>query len=435
MKLRLRGGLRWLYPGMRIKRWVLLSLASMGLFVLGLLEVIGAERVRQLYELLPKSPTAREAIVSLAMLAGIFGFGLGLNQLVRSIARGVAPGRHEKPADMIFRTRLLERGPRVVALGGGTGLSTLLRSLKEKTANITAVVTVMDDGGSSGRLRAELDVLPPGDVRNCILALAADEEQMAELLQHRFKGGGELAGHSLGNLLLVGLEQATGGFDRAIEAMSHVLAIRGEVLPATLTKTHLVARMEDGEWLEGESRISADPRRIEEIALADENVKPYEKVLEAISRADLILLGPGSLFTSIIPNLLVDGISDEIEKAPAEKVLVANLMTQPGETDGFTLCDHLRVLDQYISVGSFDSILVNDATPPEEILAGYQEERADLVRDDLRDDNEYGLTVIRADLIGTAQLEGKLTVKHDPKKLARVIVENTRAFSRHQPNP
>ncbi len=435
MKLRLPGGLRWLYPGMQIKRWVLLSLASMGVFVLGLLEVIGAERVRRLYELLPKSPTARGVIVSLAMILGIFGFGLGLNRLVRSIARGVAPGRREKPSDMIFRTRLLERGPRVVALGGGTGLSTLLRGLKEKTANITAVVTVMDDGGSSGRLRAELDVLPPGDVRNCILALAADEERMAELLQHRFRGGGELAGHSLGNLLLVGLEQATGGFDRAIEAMSQVLAIRGEVLPATLTKTHLVARMEDGERLEGESRISADPRRIEEIALAAENVKPYEKVLEAISRADLILLGPGSLFTSIIPNLLVDGISDEIEKAPAEKMLVANLMTQPGETDGFTLCDHLRVLDQYISVRSFDSILVNDALPPKEILAGYQEERAAPVEDDIRDDNEYGLTVIRADLIGTAQLEGKLTVKHDPKKLARAIVENSRAFSHHQASP
>ncbi len=435
MKLNLRGWLRWFYPGMQIKRWILLSLASMGIFVLGLLEVIGAERVRRLYELLPKGQAARGAIVSFAMLIGLFGFGLGLNRLVRSIARGVAPGRREKPADMIFRTRLLEKGPRVVALGGGTGLSTLLRGLKEKTANITAVVTVMDDGGSSGRLRAELDVLPPGDVRNCILALAADEERMAELLQHRFKGGGELEGHSLGNLLLVGLEQATGGFDRAIEAMSQVLAIRGEVLPATLTKTHLVARMEDGEWLEGESRISADPRKIEKIALAAENVKPYDRVLEAISRADLILLGPGSLFTSIIPNLLVEGISEEIEQSPAEKMLVANLMTQPGETDGFTLCDHLRVLDQYVSVRSFDSILVNDARPPEEILSGYREEKADLVKDDLRGDNEYGLTVIRADLIGTAQLEGKLTVKHDPKKLARAIVENSRAFSHRQATP
>ncbi|MCD6141482.1 YvcK family protein [Candidatus Bipolaricaulota bacterium] len=427
------GWLRWLYPGMRIKRWLALSGVSMGLFVLGLLEVIGAERIRRLYSLLPPAGAARAVIVGIAMGLGIFGFGLGLNRLVRSIAHGVAPGRREKPGDMIFRTRLLERGPRVVAIGGGTGLSTLLRGLKEETANITAVVTVMDDGGSSGRLRAELDVLPPGDVRNCIIALAADEARMAELLQHRFRGGGELAGHSLGNLLLVGLEQATGGFDRAVEAMSQILAIRGEVLPATLTKCHLVARMEDGEWVEGESRISSDPRRIEEIRLSKEDVPPYGRVLEAISRADLILLGPGSLYTSIIPNLLVNGIADEIERAPAEKFLVANLMTQPGETDGFTLRDHLRVLDQYVSVQAFDGILVNNALPPEEILTGYRAERAAPVADDLEEENEYGLSVVRADLIGTATLEGKVTVKHDPRKLARAIVENTRAFA-HRPS-
>lgn len=431
MKLRLRGGLRWLYPGMHVKRWVTLSLVSMGIFVLGLLQVIGAERIRRLYELLPRNGIVQEAIVAVAMLTGVFGFGLGLARLVRSVAHGVAPKRQEKTADLIYRTRLLERGPRVVALGGGTGLSTLLRGLKEETANITAVVTVMDDGGSSGRLRAELDVLPPGDVRNCILALATDEARMASLLQHRFRNGGELAGHSLGNLLLVGLEQATGGFDRAIEAMSQVLAIRGEVLPATLTKTHLVARMEDGEWIEGESRISADPRRIEEIKLAADRVEPYAKVLEAIARADLILLGPGSLYTSIIPNLLVSGIAAAIERAPAEKMLVANLMTQPGETDGFTLCDHLRVLNRYIKVHTFDAVLVNSALPTEEILAGYREERAVPVVDDLRDGNEYGLAVIRTDLLGTVEIEGKLTVKHDPKKLARAIVTHARAFSRH----
>ncbi len=432
MKIRLAGGLRWLYPGMHVKRWVTLALAAMGLFVLGLLEVVGADQVRHLYELLPEGFSARAAIAAAAMVVGAVGFGVGLARLVRSIAHGVAPGKEGKPADLIFRTRLLERGPRVVAIGGGTGLSTLLRGLKEETANITAVVTVMDDGGSSGRLRAELDVLPPGDVRNCIIALAANEEKMANLLQHRFHGGGELAGHSLGNLLLVGLEQATGGFDRAIEAMSHILAIRGEVVPATLTKCHLVARMEDGEWIEGESKISSDPRRIEEIRLSQQHVKPYDRVLEAISHADLILLGPGSLYTSIIPNLLVDGISEEIERATAEKVLVANLMTQPGETDGFTLSDHLRVLNHYIAVHTFDAVLVNATLPAEEIISGYREERAAPVADDLVDGNEYGVTVIRTDLLGTAELEGKLTVKHDPKKLARAIAAHTRTFSHHQ---
>jgi uncharacterized cofD-like protein len=319
----------------------------------------------------------------------------------------------------------------VVAIGGGTGLSTLLRGLKEETANITAVVTVMDDGGSSGRLRSELDVLPPGDVRNCILALAEDEERMARLFQYRFLGGADLKGHSLGNLLLVGLEQATGGFDRAIEEMSLILNTRGQVLPATLEKTRLLAQMEDQVWVEGESHITADPRRIVRISLSSENVLPYSRVIDEIERADLILLGPGSLFTSLIPNLLIDGIARAIADARAEKLLVANLMTQPGETDRFTLKDHLQALAEYIDLRSFDSILVNNVSPTEELLSGYREEAAEPIINDLEEENEYDLQVVLADLVGTIEMDGKSTVKHDPKKLARAIVRYTHTFSRH----
>ena len=430
MRLHLKGGLRWLYPGMRVKRWTLLALLSMALIVFALLETVGKERIRELYRLVPEAVAARYALIGLFLLVGIAGFAIGVLCLVRSIARGVAPGRDKKPSDLIYRTRVLERGPRVVALGGGTGLATLLRGMKEFTSNLTAVVTVMDDGGSSGRLRTELDVLPPGDVRNCILALAEDEERIARLFQHRFCGTTGLDGHSLGNLLLVGMEQATGGFDRAIEEMSAILNVRGRVLPATLTKAHLVARMVDGEWVEGESRITSDPRRIERIALSVQRVQPYEQVLEAISRADLVVLGPGSLFTSLIPNLLVNGIAAAIEKAAAEKVLVANLMTQPGETTGFTLRDHLHVLQEYIDLRYFDSIIVNTGIPNQEVLVGYLEESAEPVKDDLEEKNEYGMQVIRDGLLGLIELEGKSTVKHDPRKLARVIVRHTRAFSR-----
>ncbi len=430
MNLHLRGGLRWLYPGMRVKRWILLTLFSMAFIVFGLLELVGKESIRELYRLVPEAVAARNALIGFLFLVGIVGFAVGILQLVRSVARGVAPGRGAKPSDLIYRTRLLEKGPRVVALGGGTGLSTLLRGMKEVTSNLTAVVTVMDDGGSSGRLRAELDVLPPGDVRNCILALAEEEERIERLFQHRFGGTAGLDGHSLGNLLLVGMEQATGGFDRAIEEMSAILNVRGRVLPATLTKTHLIAQMADGEWVEGETRITSDPRRIERIDLSAKNVEPYGRVLEAIARADLVLLGPGSLFTSLIPNLLVGGVSSAIEKAAAEKILVANVMTQPGETTGFNLSDHLRILHEYIDLHCFDGVIVNTSLPSEDLLAGYLEESAEPVKDDLGEENEYRLQVIRADMLGMIELEGRLTVKHDPRKLTRVIVRHARAFSR-----
>jgi len=233
MNLRLRGSLRWLYPGMRVKRWAFLALFSVTLIVFALLEVVGKERIREVYRFVPESAVARFALIGLFLLVGIVGFAVGVSRLVRSVARGVAPWKVEKPSDMIFRTRVLEKAPRVVAFGGGTGLSTLLRGMKEVTSNLAAVVTVMDDGGSSGRLRAELDVLPPGDVRNCILALAEDEARIERFFQHRFRGTPGFDGHSLGNLLLVGMEQATGGFDRAIEEMCSILNVRGRVLPAT----------------------------------------------------------------------------------------------------------------------------------------------------------------------------------------------------------
>lgn len=429
MSLRLRGRLRWLYPGMRVKRWVLLSLSSMGLIVFALLKLLGKERVGEIYHLLPIAGAMRHVLIGLVFAAGIAGFGLAISRLVRSVACGVAPGRTEKPAEIIYRTRVLERGPRVVALGGGTGLSTLLRGMKRETANLTAVVTVMDDGGSSGRLRSELDVLPPGDVRNCILALAEDEDRMARLFQHRFSGRTDFAGHSVGNLLLVGLEQATGGFDRAIEEMSHILNIRGRVLPSTLKKTNLLAQMEDQTWIEGESSIAGDPRRIVQIKLSDKSAPPYDLVLKEIERADLIILGPGSLFTSLIPNLLVDRISQSIVAAAAEKIVVANLMTQPGETDRLSLKDHLSILNQYLEIRSFDSIIINDALPEEDLLTGYREEEAEPVTNDLEEENKYALKVIRTDLLGTIALAGKTTLKHDPRKLARTIVRHTRVFS------
>ncbi len=434
MTWRPRGVLRWLYPGMGVKRWLGLAFLSMAVLTLALLYAFGIDLMRFLYRSFPLTQTARYGLAAAALLVGIAAFLYAILRLVRSVARGVAPDSHEKMTAAVYRTRVLERAPHVVAIGGGTGLSTLLRGLKQLTANITAVVTVTDDGGSSGRLRDEIDVLPPGDVRNCLLALAEDESRLSDYFQHRFDAPPELAGHSLGNLILVGLEQATGGFDRAIEAMSYFLNVRGRVLPATLTKTHLVARFADGDTVEGESRIGHDGRRVDRLWLSTTPVPAYEHVLEAIADADLIILGPGSLFTSLVPNLLVDSIANAIESAAAEKALVANLMTQPGETDGFKLSDHLRALGGYIRVQEFDLLLVNSARPTEPILAGYKSEAAEPVEDDLPTPNEYGLRVIREDLIGIADLAGKATVKHDPEKLARAIARHTRTFARRAGN-
>lgn len=434
MNWRPRGVLRWLYPGMRVKRWLGLSFLSTAVLTLALLYAFGIDLMRFLYRSFPLAQPTRYGLAAVALLGGVAAFLYAILKLVRSVARGVAPDSHEKMAAAVYRTRVLERAPRVVAIGGGTGLSTLLRGLKQITANITAVVTVTDDGGSSGRLRDEIDVLPPGDVRNCLLALAEDESRLSDYFQHRFDSPPELAGHSLGNLVLVGLEQATGGFDRAIEAMSHFLNVRGRVLPATLTRTHLVARFSDGEVVEGESRIGHDGRRVERLWLSTTPVPAYERVLEAIGDADLILLGPGSLFTSLVPNLLVDSIAGAIEAAGAEKVLIANLMTQPGETDGFKLSDHLRALEAYIQIQDFDLLLVNSARPTEPLLAGYRSEAAEPVEDDLAPSSEHGPRVIREDLIGTADLAGKTTVKHDPDKLAHAITRHTRTFARRVGN-
>ncbi len=424
--------LRWLVPGLRIKRWIALAFLSMGLVVVAALYAFGVDVAQALYRAVPLARWGRYALTIAMIAVGLTGFSLSLVHLVRSVARALAPGVSDKASTLIYRRRILERGPKVVAVGGGTGLSTLLRGLKQMTSNITAVVTVMDDGGSSGRLREQVDVLPPGDVRNCLLALADDEERFSKYFQHRLSAPPELAGHALGNLLLAGLEQATGSFDHAVEAMSHFLNIRGRVLPATLESAQLIATMDDGSRVIGETRIASDPRAIRQMALEPRHVSPYKLVLDAIGDADLILLGPGSLFTSLIPNLLIDGIAAAIEDARGEKILVANLMTQHGETDSLTLSAHLRILGEYVRLSRFDQLLINSEVPSREFLAKYKDEAAEPVADDLMEPNEFGLRAVRQDLLGTAKWAGKDTVKHDPEKLARAIARHSRAFIQHR---
>ena len=252
---------------------------------------------------------------------------------------------------------------------------------------------------------------------------------MERMFQFRFQEGEGLKGHALGNLVLAALEQATGGFDRAVEEASHFLSVRGQVLPATLDRVDLVAEMEDGEEVVGEAEIAADPRRIRRVRLS-RPARAYDRALEAIAEADLITVGPGSLYTSIIPNLLVEGLAEAIAQAPGEKIVIMNLMTQPGETDGFTAYDHLRVLSEYVDLGRFHAVVVNTESPPPEILARYQAEGSVPVVDDLRGPKAMGLRVIRAPLLAVVELEGKPTVKHDPEKLGRLLASEARSFKR-----
>ncbi|MBC7318075.1 uridine diphosphate-N-acetylglucosamine-binding protein YvcK [Candidatus Bipolaricaulota bacterium] len=427
--MRVPAFLKILLPGMGVKRWFFLSAAGVAILAFGAFCLLGESGARSVYAILSKFlPTLWRPAVGAALVAGgLVGVVFGTSMMVRGVLRAVSPKSGGSVAEALYQARILKAAPSVVAVGGGTGLSNLLRGIKAYTANITAVVTVMDTGGSSGRLRQELDVLPPGDVRNCLLALAEDEERMARFMQYRFTAGEGLAGHALGNLLLAGLEEALGGFDRAIEEASHFLSVRGQVLPSTLDSVQLVAELADGRVIEGEARIAADPTPIKRIWLS-KPAKAYEKTLKAIEEADVILIGPGSLYTSILPNLLVEGVAEAINKARAEKYVIMNLMTEPGETTGYTASDHLKVLAQYLDLRRFAGVIVNTEPPPPEILARYQAEGSEPVKDDLRGAKTFGLKVIRAPLLAVVEMEGKPTVKHDPVKLAKLISRESRAL-------
>ena len=411
---------------MHVKRWALLIGASGVVVVVGLMGLIGRGNLRVLYALFEGAPRGAYVAMVVGLLGiGVIGVTLGVRGLVHSIIRGVSPEYEGRTSEVIYHKRLLSRGPNVVAIGGGTGLSTLLRGLKTWTSNIMAVVTVMDSGGSSGRLRAELNMLPPGDIRNCLIALAEDESQMGQLFGHRFNEG-SIKGHSLGNLVLAGLHEMTGSFDRSIAELSGLLNIRGRVLPATLANVHLVAHLDDGTRLEGEEHIGECQQRIEGLELSEPHVEPYPEVLRAIRSADVILLGPGSLYTSILPNLLVDRVSNEIERSRAVKIYIANLMTQPGETEGFSLRDHVAALGAYIDLSTIGYAIVNDQPISERLRQQYRADGAEPVELDIGDDNAYGLRLVRADLLDVVELEDKPTVKHHAERLTETIAHVTR---------
>jgi len=342
-----------------------------------------------------------------------------------------------------------ESGLKIVSMGGGTGLSTLLSGLKAYVGKepgvrasdpakwidtLTAVVTVTDDGGSSGRLREEFQILPPGDIRNCMVALAEDEHLLTRLFQYRFESEGDLSGHSFGNLFLAALAGITGDFLEAIKVSSEVLAIKGRIFPSTAEDVALVAELEDGRVIRGETSIVESRSRIKRLRLSNDICRPLPDTLEAIKDADVITIGPGSLYTSLIPNLLVDGIVDAMRDSSALKLYICNIMTQPGETDGFDVEHHLRVLFEYSPDLDFDYVLVNTAPISRDLREKYLADGAAQVEYDSLEGGglEGGLheTILETGerahtirLIGRDVLHEDGLVRHDPDKLARLLLD------------
>ncbi|HEX3670677.1 MAG TPA: gluconeogenesis factor YvcK family protein [Candidatus Cybelea sp.] len=419
MRERFARSLGWLVPGVGIKRWIVLALFGIVVLLDAATRWLIAEGTGiHVNEVLDDIVDDYFSPAYLTWILAVVGVGLlvlGVWMWLRAVAR-IARERTPKGFRGALAGRRLQQGYKIVAIGGGTGLSTLLRGLKRRTSNLTAIVTVSDDGGSSGRLQKELGVLPPGDVRNCLVALADDEALVTDLFRYRFTEGEGLSGHSFGNLFLAAMSGITGNFDHAIKESSRVLNIVGRVLPSTLGVVQLCAELDDGTVLQGESNISTAPRPIQRVFFDPPAAAPLEEVISAIRDADAIVLGPGSLFTSVAPNFLVSRIAREVAHAHAVKMYVCNVMTQPGETDGMTAADHVEALLRNAGERVCDYAIVNDERPSR-LLGAYAEEGQVPVEPDCERIAALGVEPVPAAVIGETEM-----VRHDPEKLASVVL-------------
>ena len=417
---------KWLSPGLFIKRWLLLSAGGFFMAVIG---TAIWSKLTPIYRLLSWVSQFLEFLTTvvpsyisgpIVIITGVFLIFWGQSRTVDSITDVLGVDKDKQLVDMLLDRRRLNRGTKIVVVGGGTGLSTLLRGLKEFSSNITAIVTVADDGGSSGRLREELGVLPPGDIRNCIAALADEEELLTELFQYRFEAGTGLVGHSFGNLFLTVMSEITGDLEQAVMASSKVLAISGKVLPATLDDVSLWAEMEDGRLIEGESNIPQAGGKIKNIGCTPANPIALPAAVKAIQEAEYIIIGPGSLYTSIIPNLLVPGIRDAIAKADVPRIYICNIMTQPGETEGYSVADHIREIDRISKQKLFDAVLVHRKPPTSLSLKKYAQENSHPVSLDRQEIAKLNRRIVMANVMEEDEIEGK--VRHSSGQLARVLL-------------
>ncbi len=436
--MRSRRAFRWLLPGLVVKRWIITS--GMGL-LMALLGVAIWANLEPIYWTIQTLSWLLSAITSIfpRSITGLLVFIIGIVLLVfgqsrsfGSIQQALAPDKDTFLVDALRAKSKLNRGPNIVAIGGGTGLATLLSGLKRYSSRITAIVTVADDGGSSGILRRELGVQPPGDIRNCLAALSTEEPLLTRLFQYRFSAGNGLEGHSFGNLFLSALTAITGNLETAITASSRVLAVQGQVVPATNADVRLWAELENGQRIEGESAIGKAPSPIVRMGCLPERPPALPRALEAIANAELIVLGPGSLYTSLLPNLLVPELVEAIQKSTAPKIYICNLMTQPGETDGLDVAGHLRAIEaQLASLGIgkrlFNSVLAQDEMGPSPLVDYYRARGAEPVICDKRALKIQGYEVMQAPLQG---VRPTATLRHDPRSLSLAIMRFYRKYKR-----
>lgn len=414
--------MRWLYPGMGIKRWLLLLLLGIFAIAAGAAVILNTPFLslleQKLLSVLRDFKFNTLFVGAMLIAIGFLCVGTAIRNGIRSLVTAIKPADVSKLAEHVYRSRSLEKGPRIVTIGGGTGLGTMLRGLKEYSANITAIVTVADDGGSSGRIREELGILPPGDIRNTIVALADTEPLMERLFQYRFSWGAGLTGHSFGNLFIAAMTDITGDFELAVREFSKVLAVRGKVLPSTLSAVRLGAIYQDGSRMVGESRIPQKGKKISRVFLDAPDAEALPEALEAIVQADLVVLGPGSLYTSVIPNLLVKPIAEALASTSAQRIYVCNVMTQPGETDSFTAGDHVLALlkhADYLPVINY--VLVNKSRLTQSQTKRYAAQGAYPVEVDFDALKNLGLDIRIGDFLDRQDL-----ARHDSEKLAREIL-------------
>ena len=429
---------RWLQPGLVVKRWVLTS--GLGLLMALVGGAVWAD-LKPIYWILETlswllgtltTVLPREFTGPILLLVGVALVLWGQSRSFGSIQQALAPDKDTVLIDALQAQSRLNRGPNIVAIGGGTGLSTLLSGLKRYSSHITAVVTVADDGGSSGVLRRELGVLPPGDIRNCLAALSTEEPLLTRLFQYRFSAGGGLEGHSFGNLFLSALTAITGNLETAITASSRVLAVQGQVVPATNVDVRLWAELENGQRIEGESNIGHAPSPIVRLGCVPSRPPALPRALEAIANADLIVLGPGSLYTSLLPNLLVPELVSAIQRSRAPRLYICNLMTQPGETDGLDVRGHLRAIEaQLASLGLsqrlFSAVLAQDNLANSALIKFYQARGAEPVLCDAKGLRKDGYDVTQAPLQGARPTS---TLRHDSRSLALAVMRFYRKHKR-----
>jgi uncharacterized cofD-like protein len=422
----------WMAPGLLVKRWLFLSMAGVLMVGIGLMIWLRLTPVFHTGQLLGAALRAFTTNVPnyvsgpLGILLGLGLIFWGQSRTVGAITDVLIPGNEEDLLDALLTQRRLSRGPKIVVVGGGTGLSNLLRGMKQYSSNITAIVTVADDGGSSGRLRREMGVLPPGDIRNCLAALADEEKLLTELFQYRFESGNGLVGHSFGNLFLTAMNEITGDLEQAIAASSKVLAVRGQVLPSTSVDVRLWAELRDGRRIVGESKITEARGHIVHIGCLPPNPPALPKAVKAIEEADYIVIGPGSLYTSIIPNLLVPELVKAIAARQVPRIYVCNIMTEPGETDGFSVSDHIRAIDSACGAYLFDAVLVQKMMPSDAVITHYARAGVGPVLLDRAAILDSGRRIIAANVMEESET---MTVRHHSERLARVLL---RWYSRTQ---